>query len=351
MYLFFSSDAFELYRRDVISSLALPQGYCTHFRYPQKLLPKDQAFIPSLLGKDGMIVYVRGNDLLKETEDRNIDFLPIRNVTVVDIDDNATTGLVHVYLELKEFIRFDSLKDRLESAGQKIPPFQFIYQSDDTIGTIQCAWHDKIKELVAFDEVFKDKLFYQLNIRYRGANDNGHALIKYDQAERCSSFKLKDGMQYALDLAIYNSSSNSKDYEKHSIKLDYDRENFFITNPGDIVIGADMDNRSYKVVTKDLKSNQSASYLKIQSSIKGQNQDDKEVISCEVVIRLDIQRDKSKLLAQLTASVCTFLGSISGAYGASQLKPDGNHPVLFIFVALVFLSITATLQYFYSGKS
>jgi hypothetical protein len=351
MYLFFSSDAFELYRRDVISSLALPQGYCTHFRYPKKLLPKDQIFIPSMKGKDGMIVYVRGNDLSKEIEDRNLDFLPIRNVTVIDIDDNATTGLVHIYLELKEFIRFDSLKDRLASAGQMIPPYQFIYQSDDAIGTIQCAWHDKIGELVTFDKEFKDKLFYQLNIRYQGTDGNGQAPVGYDPAERCSSFQLTDGKQYALDLAIYNSSRSSKDYEKHSIKLDYDRENFFITNPGDIIIGADRDNRSYKIVTKDLKSDRSASYIKFQSSLKGDMEGDKDVIACEVVVRLNINRNKDKLWAQLGASVCTFLGSVSGAYGASQLKADGFYPAVFIPIALVFFLGASRLQYLYSGKS
>jgi hypothetical protein len=349
MYLFFSSDAFDLYRRDIISSLALPQGYTTHFRYPRKILPNDQAFT-NLCGQDGMIIYARGNDLSKRIEERNLDFLPIRSVSVADIDDNKTTGLVHLYLKLGEFIKSDSLKIRLENAYELIPPYKFIYQDNTVFGTTQCAWHDKMEELVTFDEVFKDKLFYQLNIRYQGTDGNGQAVIDYDSAERGSAFQLTEGKQYALDLAIYNSSRRAADYEKHSIRLDYDRENFFITNPGDIVIGADKDNRSYKIVTKDLQSNRSASYIKVQSSLKGEHEDDKDVIACEVVVRLNINRNSNKLWAQIFASICTFLGSVSGAYGASQLKPNGYYPAPFIIIGLMFVLGASVLQFLYSGK-
>jgi hypothetical protein len=56
MYLFFSSDAFDLFSRDVISALSLPENYSVHFRYQEELLPGGGDFITNARGKDGMIL-------------------------------------------------------------------------------------------------------------------------------------------------------------------------------------------------------------------------------------------------------------------------------------------------------
>jgi hypothetical protein len=351
MYLFFSSDAFNLYSRDIISSLSLPENYSVHFRYQEHLLPNAADFIANAPTRDGMIVYVKGNQAGGERAQLNLQFLPMRNVTVIDAFKSDSTGLVHVYLKLGQFITWPDIDRQLAGAAGKIPRDKFVYFCESIQGSFICPWHEKVQELVAFDDRFANKLFFQLDIRMQNGFDRSQAQICFDKDERWSSFELLEDKHYTLFLSIYNSSTDPRDFEKHRIKIDYDTENFFITNPDSIVIGADRDDRSYKIVTKDIKSIRSSSYLKIQSLFKEHENPDVESMSCEDVITLGFKRDPAKLWALLFLSLFTFFGSLLTSYGASQFKPGGFYPGLFIAGGVVCFLVSAGGQYFYFNKN
>jgi hypothetical protein len=351
MYLFFSSDAFDLFSRDIISALSLPENYSVHFRYREELLPETADFIANARGRDAMIIYVKGNKLGVDAAELNLQFLPIRSATVIDGFKSESTGLVHIYLKLGEFITWPDRDGQLAGAGDALPPYKYVHFCESIQGTFICQWHEKVKELVRFDERFGDKLFFHLGIREQQSFNRSQVQICFDKAEKWSSFELLEDKQYTLFISIYNSSRNPHDFEKHRIKIDYDTENFFITNPDSIIIGADRDDRSYKIVTKDIKSIESASYLKIQSLFKENADTDVESVSCEEVITLGFKRNPVKMRRLFFLSIGSFLGSALGAYGASQLKPEGNYPILFMVGGLGCFLFSTMGQYYYFKKN
>ena len=286
---------------------------------------------------------------MQEADSPNVEFLPIRSVSVIDAYIDQTTGLVHVSLKLGDFITCTGLPSQ-EDKGltHLIPPYQFVYHLEhQNWSSTNCQWHEKIAELIAFDKIFANRLFFNLNIRGYGPFAFP-TVIEFDRQEKCSAFKFTEDKHYILELAIYNSSVEAKDYGSHILKFNYNEENVFISNPENISIGADKDNRAYRIVTKEMKSNKSSAYIKFQSIFIS---DSGESIQFEEIIRLDIKRNWFKIRIQLMLSIFSFLGSVSSVYGATQLKPDGNWAPLFLLIGLVLLVISSSGQYIFFRKN
>jgi hypothetical protein len=83
---FFSSDARPLYTEDIYRVLALPQKSIIHFRYDQKYVADDIITnLQSLVGNEGVVFFLTGNDLSKNPEERIISTHSIRKIIIKKI--------------------------------------------------------------------------------------------------------------------------------------------------------------------------------------------------------------------------------------------------------------------------
>jgi hypothetical protein len=351
MYLFYSSDISTLFKKDVLSAISLPEDYSVHFRYPKENLQDD--FIKKLGGmleKEGVIVYVSGNDHTKKEEDREIKFFPIRNVRVKDVYIDDPTGMVHFHLKLGPII--DSNDIPLQETGNKdksLPPYNFIKHQTRWSSSI-CKWHKKVESLVDFDNNFKDFLFFNINLRHSEKYYNCQVEVAYDSIESASIFKLHEDKNYLLDIAVYNSSADKNKFEDFSIKIEYDTDDFFITNPERIVIGAVSDYRKFKIITRDIKTKSSSAYLKL---ISYKNDGSTDTVRYEELIRLDIKRSSTKLYKFIFISLFGVFGTSMLALSVSQLNKVNANTSFFIpllVLALISLMISATGQFHYFNK-
>jgi len=352
MYLFFSSDIYSLYKKDILAAISLPTDYSIHFRYPKKFVPADFFALPvgikRLKEKEGIIIYVKGNDNNQLPQNRNISFIPIRMVRVRDIYYDSTTDLVHVFLILGPFIKSDVIPTQVTgNTKMDLPPHKFIHNIDLQSSSLQ-NWHEKIADLVQFDPFFNDHLFFKINVSHAEESYKDQAEITFDRDEYSSKFQLKEDKDYLLDLAIYNTAIDIKKFEDYYIKLSYPTDYFFVTNPETISIGAMADNRKYQIITKDTASLSSYAYLKVQSFRKDHPND--EVIY-EEIIRLHIARNKNKVWWYVGLTLTGVAGTSILAYASSLLGSDkptpDNLPLLFVAgVGLIMLTAAAHFYYF-----
>jgi hypothetical protein len=351
MYLFFSSDISTLYKKDVLSAISLPEDYCVHFRYPKEnLLEEFMKRLNGMFEKEGVIIYVSGNDHKKTDQEKEIRFLPIRNVRVKDVYVDDSTGLVHFYLKLGPII--DSNDVPIQEAGNKnrnLPPYNFITHQTHWSSSI-CKWHKKVESLVNFDNDFNNYLFFNINIRHSEKFYNSQVEIIYDDVESTSIFNLREDKNYLLDVAVYNSSADKNKFEDYSLKIKYDSDDFFITNPEKITIGAISDNRKFKIITRDIKTTSSSAYLKF-FSFKNDGSD--EVVKYEELVRLNIKRNRSKLFKFLGINLFGITGTSLLAWSASQLSKENTNKGIFLTLSLfsvICILISSTGQFHFFNK-
>ncbi len=349
MYLFFSSDIFDLYRKDIITGMSLPIGYAIHFRYPQHLLSDElRDGLLNLVGKDGIIIYVKGNDDIFEMDERKVSFLPIRDIRVLDVYINKSTSLVHFFLELGAFIKSNAVPIQTYPERNKLlPPYYFVHILPNWNSQI-CEWHEKVQELVEFDDRFKNLLFFHVNIKYNELLDHSDVHISYDRSESSSFFELQEDRQYSLDIAIYNSCDDHRQFEKYALKMDYESEDFFITNPEKVIIGANLDNRIFKVITKDIKSVKSSAYIKFQSISLGAI----DIINHEMIVLVNIKRSMKKLRKFLFVSLMTFVGTVSVTLSMGQFNKVGGtgYAISLLIFGLVSFLVSSLMQFYFFNK-
>ena len=100
----FSSDSRELYKADVYRVLALPPGYCLQLRYRRKHIDGAAlAKINTLVGKQGIIFFVAGNDLSKPKHERTLTLTSLRAFEVVEILEDANIETFNFYVKLGKF--------------------------------------------------------------------------------------------------------------------------------------------------------------------------------------------------------------------------------------------------------
>ncbi len=349
MYLFFSSDSNELYRKDIISTLALPENYCIHFRY-------DKAFVSSDVflnyrkarGKDGIIVYVQGNRG-EPAEDRNLKFLPIRNVLVEDCYFEESTNLIHYFLRLGKIVDADGIPLNNSSHDIDLPPNNFV-SSVQTCGSVVIPWHLKIKKLIEFDSKFKNSLLFNINIRNREKWDNLQTLIDFDFADKSSSFRMYEGKIYVLELSIFNSAEDGQTHENYFLDINNKSEDIFISNPERIMIGAEADNRSYKIITKEIKSSKALEFIKFRSLTMDS---DKEIELFSEILQLNIRRNISILNKRVGFAILGLMSTggiavLSSEFGKDHISSGAFIPCLFI--ALIFYLFSMKGQFYYTGN-
>jgi hypothetical protein len=345
MYLFFSSDIYSLYKKDILSAISLPRNYCLHFRYLEDDVPDLIIKNLELLEeKEGIVVYVSGNNPEIDVKDRQISFLPIRTVRVKKAYLDKTTRLVHIFLELNNFIDCKKIPEQAsQNSDLSLPPHKFINDINSYSSSI-VEWHTKVKQLVIFDNYFENHLFFSANIKNAEENYRDQVEIVFDNMENSSYLSLREDKEYLLEIAILNSTKTVNSFELYSIKLLYESKDFFVTNPERIKVGADLDNRTFKLITKDITTIKSSAFLKIQSLKE-------ESVAYEELLRLNIKRSISKALIYLIFTLIGIVGTFLLALSSGHLATTGLNPSIIGWLALsLILILTAALGFYYFNK-
>lgn len=278
---FFSSDARPLYKRDVFRALSYPDGFVIHFRYTPNHVDVD--YSASIKGKSGAIFLTSGNDLKKPEDQRQINNIFIRDVTVVDAYHEDDTDLVHFYLQLGAFK--DSKLD--VNLASKLPA-KFVAEHDVANGNI-IQWHQVIKLIKGS---FPNELFYKFKINNIENDDN--LPIHYDASERQSFYQLTDETTFKLDMAFFDTeSSSSNDYHSMRIKSMNDQL-LNVSSPDLIKIEGRYDNRTFTVLTKSISSSTIFTYLHFETVTETTTPSSQPSVSPQVDTVLKIKVEKNK---------------------------------------------------------
>lgn len=339
MILFFSSDVNALFQKDVLSVLSLPKGHCVHFRYWESILSPDiLRNINSLIGREGLIIYVKGNDPRIPESQRNVTFFPVRRVNITNCRKDEQTRLIHFNLELTEFV--DATVNY--PAVNLRPPYVFVeYGSIAT--SVYKPWYEKVEDLVRFDASFENSLFFNIKLLDFREGHPTSIDIPFDKDEEASSYKLSEGKSYILDLSIMISDQNFLDLEKYECKLVYDEKDIMISNPDNIVIGTQKDNRRYKLVTKSIENVRSFDYLKIIATKKSGTGEINNFY--ETIIRFKVCKNAGKAIGFVVLFFLNVIGTALFAFAISDEK------FMLILPALFLVMISALGQYYYYNKT
>jgi|GEM_PF-1314131 len=341
MILFYSSDANALFKKDILTVLSLPTNQSVHFRYSQNFVAPDLlATLSQQEGREALIVYVKNNNPDIHEDQRVVHTLPIRRAIIIRTRIDEHTQLVHFSLQLEEFITCDVA---YPADPGKIPPRQFVSHADLKTFT-RISWHKKIEELVNFDNNFQESLFYYVQIN---KTKNGGVVSidpRFDPYEEASYFKISEGRPYQLDLSIYISETNADDFEKYECKLEYNQKDFVISNPSSIIIGTQMDNRRYKLVTKTIDTVKSFDYLKLIA----QKTDGSTVTQFyETLLRFHVRKSRSRALLFVFYILLSVFGT---ALVATSRNKVGDYLIGQICVGVAFAVGAALGLYYHFNK-
>lgn len=340
MILFFSSDGNALFQKNVLSSLSLPSGYCIHVRYWEEIV--SQSVLDKfhrLRNLEGVHIYVKGNDPSIQKEDRQVEYFSVRKVQIVDYRKDPQTGLIHFYLELGDFI---NPVIKYPSQGS-LPPYKFVTEGEiSLLNPVQ--WYEKIERLVAFDESFKDSLFYNFNLKKYIGRWPDSVECRYDFQEETSCFRLSEGKSYIIELAILISDLRQDQLENYECLFEYDKNDILITNPSTVIIGTKKDSRRYRLITKSISNIHSFDYLKLISRKReGENYSE----FYETIIRFDITKNKRKAIFFVVLFFLNVIGTAWLAFLLSEKKFNLSN----MLAALILVVTSALGQYYYYNKS
>lgn len=340
MIFFSSSDITALFKKDIIKVLSLPKGYCIHFRYSDSDLTSPiKQKLPYVVNREGLIIYAKNNnpDVLP-IEQRKIECLPIRKVSIINYRQDEQTKLHHFNLELGDFIACDVDYP----AKELMPPFKFVFEgSIKTFQTI--SWIEKVEGLVTFDSSFKKQLFFNVRVTNYNQDGNNYVETPFDKREETSFFRLSEGESYILDLSIYISEDDVKEIEKYECKLEYDKKDILISNPSSIIIGTQKDNRRYNLVTKAVDNIRSYDYLKI---ISGKRENGTVNEFYETTIRFNIRKSTFKAVL----FTILFLTNLIGTAWFAYILTKGIN-LIWSIIPVGMVVFSAMGQYYFYNKS
>jgi len=180
-----SSDSRELYKADIYKTLSMPENFILHFRYKykyvdEKILNDD---IEKLKEKKVVIFFVA-------KKDDDYEYISIRKANIHHIEKSDNTELVNIYLKLGEF------------TNTKIN----INNNDILLKYITCNGEEKVSWKNRIEKVrnYFDKNVIYYFIENITDKKNRKISIKFNYNSKYSYYKLKQGKEYIINLAISN---------------------------------------------------------------------------------------------------------------------------------------------------
>ncbi len=337
MYAFFSSDAHDLFKKGMLDTISYPNSFCEHFRYSITNLPQEIATTPSnLVGQDGIVIYVKGNNLQLPEAQRNLSYLPLRRVKIKSTKVERNTDRIHFFLELGDFITSANLQ-----LGNDRPTARFVGSLPNQVFD-PAQWYEKVDQLLTFDPSFREIMFFNFRIETFDGKLNKRIDPTFSANESASYFSIAEDKQYVLDVGIYNTSASPVNFKDHSLAIKCNCDDLVFSNVDRITIGTDKDNRVIRFGSKILKTMKSSGSVTIKSIAQ---QNGKDVVDYEVDIRVDPEKTVRSIAWYSLLASLAIIAAFLIAYSIERL---GHSEVPWLaMISAVLLSIASSGGLFY----
>jgi hypothetical protein len=250
----FSSNYRPLYIGDIYKVLIMPVGYIVHFRYKKKYIEaKILSESKKYIGKETIIFFTDMNREAGEAKNYSV-----RSAKLKLFEYTEETELVHIYMELKNFVdvTIDPNIDNLE-----LPTNKFFSELNCTVLNKNQSWKTKIDQLKDF---FPDLSFFYLK-KIKGTF-GWKKKIKSRSDKKSSHYNLTHGNKYLLDISLANPNESKC---KISLSPSSDDVSFNISNP--ISITAHYDDLTVPVYLKSLNVSSESSYISFYPEFSDDN--------------------------------------------------------------------------------
>lgn len=301
----FSSNYRPLYIGDIYKVLSMPAGYIVHFRYKKKYIESKILNDPrKYIGNEIVIFFTDTNKETNEAKNYSV-----RSAKLKLFEYTVETELVHIYLELKEFVDVTIAPDTDIS---ELPTNKFFSELNCTFSNKSQSWKNKIDQLKDF---FPNLSFFYLK-KIKG-NFGWKQKIKSRSDNKSSYYNLTHGNKYLLDISL----ANPNEYKcKIGLSSSSDDVSFNISNP--ISITAHYDDLSVPMYLKSLNVSRESSYLsffpKISENDDSDDKDNDEFIN-EYTSNIGIVKKVSKL-----NSLMFGLASVIAVMAIWSIKDNSN---------------------------
>lgn len=263
---FFSSDARPLYKADAFRVLALPEGYTVQFRYEKRYVAPGVTKLiedEGILKKEGVVIFVSGNDPDKQVETKDLSFHPLRLVEVKDADFDPELEHYVFVLKLGAFVDIPDLCLR-EVNSSMLPQKTYVGPLHDfTVNP--STWYQRAQLVKAH---FKGSPLYSIGVRKLGSRfcqcvDRLHTVTpEYIPHWRISEYQLREESDYILVVRYYD--PHCKGGTPLIIKSDAIELN--IENPFERGSGASVEVRRLAISTSSLEGNTAPAFVHFTST-------------------------------------------------------------------------------------
>ena len=272
----FSSNFRPLYIGDVYKVLSMPKGYIVHFRYKKKYI-EDEIFndCSKYIGKEVIIFFT---DIERETNIAKENY-PVRSAKLKLFEYTKETELVHIYMELQDFVDI-SLESSIDIS--KLPSKKYFSELNYTTLEKNISWKSKIEQLKDFFPNLS--FFYLKKINNSSGNEEK---IKIRSDKKSAYYNLAHGNKYLLDISIANPKENDCKISAFSSSDDI---SFNISNP--ISVTAHYDDLIVPMYLKSLNVSSESSFLSFFPEISDENK--KSEFIKEYASNIEIIKEVSK---------------------------------------------------------
>lgn len=245
----FSSDSSELYKWDIYQALLLPHKSIIHFRYKNEYVdPTLLSDYKSLINREGIIFFTKGNDLSIPSDERIIEHISIRHVTIKEVEKAKNLNSLNFYLELGDFCDCQPI-DGIDK--NELPPSHFV----SLITLSEGPNPDWVKRVDAVKDEFPNTLFYFIE----SIKQKGNLLEPtYSFENKKSWYEINDESDYTITLSLYNPN-------RENIRLySESKEGLFETTINEIVPQvASIDTKHETITTHSLNKQKASACLRI----------------------------------------------------------------------------------------
>lgn len=294
----FSSDARPLYKKDIFRVLALPKDYVIHFRYQTKYLSDDFNHISELKDKRAIVFFTIGNDLELAEEARNITNIAIREARIVDAIQEENTGMYHLFLKLLDFVNAS-----IPIGQTNMPPSKYVSKIKVT-NLQKDIWINRVNEV---KHKYQNTMLFLVDGIYEGEK---RLELNYSNEFKNSYYQLFDDKQYLLKISFFDPSQG-----RNSISVHEENHLVYFNMAGKFSIETKLDDRIYRLATKNLESDKASTTLTFLSTGE-ENQS-----TFDVGISLNIKRKRWKTLIFGICSSAILLGVVLGNYSFKGSSP------------------------------
>lgn len=335
---FFSSDSRPQYKKDVFNAVCYPDGFVIQFRYKKKYLqPGIADNFDNLTGKDGIIFFSQALNQETGVLKSPTNNISIRRVKIKKTRFYESTGLYQFFLELQEFKDYSIDQEKF---GTELPPNYFVSEIDLIAGT-ENAFFERVQKIKAS---FQNELFTKVDLIDRKCNNIIYP--SFEEAENIATFNLKDETEYSLKIDfIHTSDIIHSDSGKVPVLLIEDKtEQVFIHSEEYIDIGANADNRYFKMITKSISSMRDSSYLnfRVGELDRASGKIERTLQEFSLPVRISKRFSSILLFGILSTMAVAALAFLALFQGSIK---DNNINYWFLVFAIMFAFFSSSLLY------